>query len=127
MKKHLKTIGLAAVLSFAAISGYAAEATSGNGGQNWDGICNLVNKFKDIFQLLRTFAFVGAAFTMATWAWGFISAGKVDKPMDEVKNKGLSLLIGTALLFGVGVILELLINAVGQGGSLNCEGFYSGW
>ena len=126
MKKHLKTIGFAAVLSFAAVSGYAADAASGSTFST-DGICELVNKFKDIFKLLRTFAFVGAAFTMATWAWGFISAGKVDKPMDEVKNKGLSLLVSTALLFGVGVILNLLINAVGQGGALSCPDIGSGW
>ena len=68
-------------------------------------------------------AFVGAAFMIAKWAWGYIEAGKIDS-MGELKSKGLALLIGSILLFGIGALLTVLTSAAG-GNLAGCVG--EGW
>ena len=90
---------------------------------NESALCMLVAELKPIFNMLRTFCFIGAAFMIAGWAWGYISKGKVgdkDGAMGELKEKGTGLLVGFLLLFSVGIILQFLVAASGKGGSLGC-------
>ena len=82
-------------------------------------ICLLLNDLKGVFNMLRTFAFIGAAFMIAGWAWGYISKGEAK--MDDLKNKGTGLLIGFILLFSVGLILQFLLSAAG-GSTFGCTG-----
>jgi hypothetical protein len=96
MKKLI--FGLFAV--FAAISG-AAAAT-----QLDSNPCILIDSMRGVFTTLRTLAFVGAAFCIAGWAWGFISNGEAK--MDDLKKRGVGLLVGFTLLFGIGIVLQFL-------------------
>lgn len=89
------------------------------------GVCTLVAKLGDVLDYIRLFAFVGAGFLIAAWAWDFIKGGKVE--MDDVKKKGMALLVGCFLLFFIGAILSFLISAAGPGGSFNCYEQLRGW
>jgi hypothetical protein len=91
-----------------------------------DGICSLVRELGRLLGMLRTLAFIGAGFTIAGWAWGFISGGKVDIEKD-LKPKGVGLLVGFVLLFGVGTVITFLMNAAEPGGSLNCMEEFKAW
>ena len=89
---------------------------------NENGLCTILGELQKVFRLLRTAAFIGAAFLIAGWAWGYISAGKIGEKgdaMGEVKTKGTALLIGFALLFGVGLVLNFLGSVTGMH-SLGC-------
>ena len=68
--------------------------------------CVLIGGMQGVFRTLRTLAFVGAAFMIAGWAWGYISSGKAE--LKDVKDKGIGLLVGFALLFGIGIVLQFL-------------------
>lgn len=129
MKKQIKMIGFAALSSLFVIAG-AMAADAGIGSQlvgNDSAICDLIREFKGIFGLLRTLAFVGAGFVIAGWGWGYIS--KTDEiKMDDVKKKGLSMLVGFALLFGIGVLLQLLSAPSVITDSLGCsEELFKNW
>ena len=76
--------------------------------------CALIVGMQGIFKTLRTLAFAGAAFFIATWAWGFIKAG--DVKMDDLQNKGTGLLVGFTLLFGIGMVLQFLPGISGCAG-----------
>lgn len=69
-------------------------------------VCKLINDLKPIINTLRTLAFVGAAFVLMDWAWGFIQKGEVGK--EDLKNKGVGMLVGFFLLFGVGILLHFV-------------------
>ena len=84
---------------------------------NESAICGLMKELKGVFGLLRTLAFIGAAFYIAGWAWEFISKGEA-KP-DDIKNKGTGLLVGFVLLFSIGVLLSVLASTSG-GELLGC-------
>ena len=87
-------------------------------------ICSLLDELKGVFNMLRTFCFIGAAFMIAGWAWGYISKGKIgdkDGAMEELKSKGTALLVGFILLFAVGIILNFLLSAAG-GRTFGCPG-----
>ena len=72
-----------------------------------DGVCDLLNKLEGVINTLRALAFIGAVFLLMDWAWGYIKdPSKATK--DDMKDKGVGLLVGFFLLFGVGVILTLL-------------------
>ena len=71
-----------------------------------DGVCKLINGLKPVINVLRTLAFVGAAFILMDWAWGFIKAGEVKR--DDLEKKGLGMFVGFFLLFGVGLILQFV-------------------
>ena len=81
---------------------------------DFGGLCTLIEQFGNVFRMLRTLAFAGAAFVVAGWAWGYISgdSSKV-KWLDEGKSKGLGMLIGFGLLASVGLLLTLLPGAAG--------------
>ncbi len=125
MKKQMKMIGFAALSALLVVSG--ASAATGQLAKNAN-LCGLIAEFQGIFKLLRTLSFVGAGFLIAGWAWGYISGGKEIKAMDEVKNKGLSMLIGFILLFGIGTFLSVLSSASGVSGLLDCPTeLFQGW
>ena len=85
-----------------------------------NGLCNLVKELGNLLGMLRTLAFIGAGFTIAGWAWGYISKGKVE--LKDVQEKGIGLLVGFVLLFSIGTLLTVFMNMAGTGGSLNCIG-----
>lgn len=127
MKSLLKKIGVAGFVMLA--GGAAALADPAAGGvaaANADGLCGIINEMYDVFKILRTLAFVGAAFIIAGWAWGYISAGKgVD--MEDLKKKGTGMLVGFVLLFGIGVVLQFFIFSNTGLSAIGCEDVISKW
>ena len=109
MKAFLKKVFLAGLVVFA--GGTAALAAGPGAVGASSGLCVLIGKMYGVFNILRTLAFVGAAFIIANWAWGFITAG--DVKMDDLKKKGMGLLVGFVLLFGIGVVLSFLLSSSG--------------
>ena len=81
-------------------------------------LCDLAKQLGGVFGILRTLAFVGAGFIIAGWAWGWIAAGEVK--FDEVKKKGIVMLVGFIVLFAIGTILSAFMSMAGEGGSLGC-------
>jgi hypothetical protein len=65
--------------------------------------CEMIKKLGEILGTLRILAFIGAGFTIAGWAWTYISKGDVG--LDDVKKKGVALLVGFGLLFSIGIAL----------------------
>ena len=120
MKRMFRKIGFMSLMAMVSSGAFAASAQL----VSESGICNLVAEMQGVFRILRTLAFVGAAFTIAGWAWGYISKPG-DAKIDNIKEKGQGLLVGTVLLFGVGIILQLLTSVAGQG-ALGCN-ITSGW
>jgi hypothetical protein len=127
MKSLLKKIGVAGFVMLA--GGAAALADPAAGGVvavNADGLCGIINEMYDVFKILRTLAFVGAAFIIAGWAWGYISAGKgVD--MEDLKKKGTGMLVGFVLLFGIGVVLQFFIFSDTGLSAIGCENVIKQW
>ncbi len=76
------------------------------------GACKLIESLKPVIQTLRTLAFIGAAFVLMDWAWGFIKSGKVE--MKDIETKGIGMFVGFFLLFGVGLILQFVGSNAGQ-------------
>ena len=113
MKKQIKMIGFAALSALLVVSGASGASAPMSGMVNDTGLCKLIDEFKGIFALLRTLAFIGAGFYIAKWAWGYIEAGKIDA-MKEVKEKGISMLVGFILLFGIGTVLTVLSSTTGK-------------
>lgn len=113
MKKLIKR------LNFAIIGVMASVSSSMAAGSADEALCMLAEKFGDIFRIIQTLAFIGAGITIAGWAWGYISAGKIDA-IKEVKEKGIAMLIGFILLFGIGTVLSIFMTMTGEGGDLNC-------
>ncbi len=108
MKKLLKKFGFAGVAVLAGATAAMAAAAPAAGGLNANGICGIIGQMYDVFKILRTLAFVGAAFIIAGWAWGYISSGKgVD--MEDLRKKGTGMLVGFVLLFGIGVVLQVFL------------------
>lgn len=114
MKKMLKKIGFAGlvILAGATVAVAAQPGAGGVGVVNNDGLCGLIIQMQGVFKILRTLAFVGAAFLVAQWAWSFIKAG--DVKMDDLKDKGTGLLVGFILLFSVGAVLQFLLSSTGM-------------
>jgi len=102
MKKIMNKINFALIAVMASVPAFAA-------GDN--GMCKALQELHGVFNLLRTMAFIGAAFYIAQWAWGYISKG--DVKMDDIKDKGTALIVGFSLLFLVGVILSFVMSASG--------------
>ena len=80
-------------------------------------VCELVAKLKPVINTLRTLAFIGAAFVLMDWAWGFIKAGDVKK--DDLQTKGIGMFVGFFLLFGVGWLLQF-VGSEGGASYLGC-------
>lgn len=103
MKKIMNKINFAIISLMVSVPAFAAPADNG--------MCAAIAKLGGVFKLLRTMAFIGAAFYIAQWAWKYISSG--DVKMDDVKNQGTALLVGFSLLFMIGIILSFLVSASG--------------
>lgn len=110
MKKIMNKVNFAIIAMMMSVPAFATADESA--------ICGLVSELKGVFQLLRTLAFIGAAFYIAQWAWGFISKPEEAK-IEKLKEKGMGLLYGFILLFSVGVLLSVLVSASG-GRMLGC-------
>lgn len=74
--------------------------------------CPLIRELGGVIKVLRTLAFLGAAFILMDWAWGYIKAGDVKK--DDLKDKGIAMFVGFFLLFGVGWVLQFVGSTAGQ-------------
>lgn len=124
MKNILKKIGLAGVVVLAAGGAAMAAGAAGGVGVNESGLCALIGQMYGVFKILRTLAFVGAAFIIAGWAWGFISSGKVE--MDDLRKKGTGMLVGFVLLFGIGVVLQFFLSSAGLE-MIGCQNVITNW
>ena len=114
MKKIMNKVSFALIGMMASVPAFAA------GGEK---MCEALQKLHYIFEILRTAAFIGAAFYIAGWAWGFISKG--DVPMEDVKKKGIALLVGFGLLFMIGVLLSFVLYI--SNGNIFCAGVIADW
>jgi len=113
LKNIAKKIVLSGVLLMATINGaFAAN----------EGLCQLIDKLKGVFQTLRVLAFVGAAFVLAAWAWQWIYAGTIDIK-DDVRKKGVAMLVGLGVLFVIGILLSVLLN----GNVVGCANLTTQW
>ncbi len=122
MKGILKKFGFAGIIVLAGAG--TALAATGMVEVDAKGICGLVEELQDVFKVLRTLAFVGAAFLVAQWAWGYIKSA--DVKMDEIKDKGTGLLVGFTLLFAIGILISFITSATGLE-IIGCEILTSGW
>ena len=124
MKNILKKIGLAGVVVLAAGGAAMAAGAAGGVGVNESGLCALIGQMYGVFKILRTLAFVGAAFIIAGWAWGYISKGEVK--MDDLRKKGTGMLVGFVLLFGIGMVLQFFLSSAGLE-LINCQNVIMDW
>ena len=123
MKEILKKVGFAGLV-IAAGASMPALAAAAAGGVSNNGLCNLISQMYDVFKILRTLAFVGAAFIIAGWAWGYISSGKFE--MEDLRKKGTGMLVGFVLLFGIGVVLSFFLSSTGLG-IIGCPELITNW
>lgn len=123
MQGLLKKLGFAGLV-IAAGASMPALAAAAAGGVSNNGLCNLISQMYGVFKILRTLAFVGAAFIIAGWAWGYISSGKVD--MEDLRKKGTGMLVGFVLLFGIGVVLSFFLSSTGLG-IIGCPELITSW
>ena len=123
MKKVMNKINFAIVCLMTAMPAFAAE----NDDQP---LCELIERLQSVFKFIRTLAFVAAAFMIAGWAWTYISKAGDDKAgfsIEDVKKKGIGLLIGFALLFMVGLVISFILTLPGMK-AIGCEEVLrSGW
>ena len=77
MKKIMNKINFAIIGMMVASPAFAVNDSA---------ICMLVNDLKGVFNMLRTFCFIGAAFMIAGWAWGYISGGKDGKSSPSLED-----------------------------------------
>ncbi len=112
MKNYAKVLVFAAIVALIVVP---AMAAGGDACAGKEGVCGLVCKMQDVFKTLRILAFVGAGFYMAGWAWTYISKGEAK--MDDIKGKGIGLLVGFTLLFAIGIVISFLMNTAGSDGT----------
>ena len=97
----------------AGFAGAAPGIIPGAPGATHD-VCVIINALAGVFATLRILCFAGAAFILMKWGWEFISTGgKEGKVLDDIKGKGLGMVIGFLLLFSVGLI-TMFIPALAQ-------------
>ena len=122
MKNILKKIGFASVV---VLSGAVAAVAAPAAGVSNNGLCVLIGQMYGVFEILRTLAFVGAAFIIAGWAWGYIKDGKgVD--MEELRKRGTGMLVGFILLFVIGIVLSFFLSSTGLN-SIGCQDVILKW
>lgn len=107
MKKLIQKISFASLMLMAT-AGSSLAVTGDIAANMENNICSLITDMSGLFKTLRTLAFIGAAFIIAGWAWGYISKPG-DLKLEDVKTKGLGMLVGFLLLFMVGVILSVFM------------------
>lgn len=99
----------------------ALAAATGNGG-----LCNLIQQLQGVFKTLRTLAFVGAGFILAKYGWEAIATGKIGGKgsiADGLKEIGVPMIVGFALLFSIGILLGFFTN----GNNFGCDALTNGW
>lgn len=116
MKKLINKLNFALIGVMVSVPAFAAGGNTG--------LCALIAQMHGVFKTLRTLAFVGAAFVIAGWAWGFISKGEVKK--DDLKDKGIGMMVGFVLLFGIGVVLSFLVSQAGMD-TMGCDSVLKNW
>lgn len=114
----MKKVGFALLSMLVVVPAMAATTTTSPDLSQT--VCELMAQFGSVFNILRILAFVGAGFTIAGWAWGWISGGKGPDISKDLKEKGTGLLVGFAVLFGLGAIISAFMSMAGEGGSLGC-------
>ena len=119
MKKLIQKVSFASLMLFAMAMGNAHAANEvPDFSKN---ICELVRQMGTLFGTLRTLAFIGAAFIIAGWAWGYISKPG-DLKLEDVKTKGMGMLVGFVLLFCIGALITVFMPGNGV-----CEGEFGNW
>ena len=123
MKKIMNKISFAIVAMMASVPAFAVTINP-----NSKGLCELIDKLYSVFEILRTLAFVGAAFIIAGWAWGYITkAGEKEGfSLEDAKKKGTGLLIGFGLFFMIGLVLTFVTSTFGLD-SLGCADKIKQW
>ena len=117
MKKILFKLNMAIIAAMVATPAFAVNA---------NGLCGVITEMQGVFKMLRTLAFVGAAFIIAGWAWGYITKPG-DMKVDNLKEKGIGMLVGFVLLFAIGIVLQALMSQ-GVLASIGCaDVLVSGW
>ena len=124
MKEILKKVGFAGAVIMAGAS-MPALAAAAAGGVSEAGFCGLIQQMYGVFKILRTLAFVGAAFIIAGWAWGYISKPDSMK-LEDLKTKGTGMLVGFVLLFGIGVVLQFFLSSTGLD-LIGCKDIIMSW
>ncbi len=120
IKKLIQKISFASLMLMAT-AGSSLAASNDIAANMENNICSLITNMSGLFKTLRTLAFIGAAFIIAGWAWGYISKPG-DLKLDDVKTKGMGMLVGFILLFSVGVIISVFM---ADGGI--CKDAFKGW
>ena len=123
MKNILKKIGFASVVVLSGAA--AAVAAPAAAGVSNNGLCVLISQMYGVFKILRTLAFVGAAFIIAGWAWGYISKPG-DMKLEDLKTKGTGMLVGFVLLFGIGIVLSFFLSSTGLD-AIGCKDVILSW
>ena len=108
MKNYAKVLVFAALVALVVVPAQALEVSTE--------MCKLIAKMQDVFKILRILAFVGAGFYMAGWAWEYIKGSNKDGVMEDMKKKGIGLLVGFTLLFAIGVVISFVLSVSGQDG-----------
>lgn len=103
MKKVMTKFNFALLGLMMAMSSVWAQDQGATTKSTVDIDCAMIETLGQILGTLRILAFIGAGFTIAGWAWGYISRGEVG--LDDVKKKGVALLVGFGLLFSIGIAL----------------------
>ncbi|MCQ2572207.1 MAG: hypothetical protein MJ165_04425 [Alphaproteobacteria bacterium] len=120
MKKIMNKINCAIVGLMVSVPAFADGITVKKVSTSSDSsLCDLLARLHGVFDILRILAFVGAAFYMAGWAWSYIAnaGGKEDKgafSVEDIKKKGVGLLVGFTLLFIIGLVLSFIMSAAGM-------------
>ncbi|MCL2369044.1 MAG: hypothetical protein FWC83_00005 [Alphaproteobacteria bacterium] len=109
MKNLIIALGVGA---FAATAAYAQPMA------NPGAVCGLLDNLRPVFALLRTLAFIGAAFIILGWGWQLLN--EKEFKMDDFKKKGMAMLVGFILLVAVGALLTFIISATGAN-TMGCD------
>ncbi len=113
MKKAVNKLNFFIVGLMASVT--SAVAADSDTTTTANGICTLVEKLGDLLGTLRTMAFIGAGFLIAQWAWEFITKPEEVK-LDKLKPKGVGMVVGFILLFGIGLVIGFLMDVAGKAG-----------
>lgn len=90
------------------------------------GICDLIQQLQSGFKTLRTLAFVDAEFILAKYGWKAIATGKIGGKgsiADGLKEIGVSMIVGFALLFSIGILLGVFTSD----NNFGCDALTNGW
>ena len=127
MKKVMNKISFAVLGLMVSVSAWARDInidTIDQSGDGTNGICELLKSLQSVFNVLRIMAFIGAAFYIAGWAWEYIKGGEAK--LDDVKKKGVGLLIGFSALLLVGIVLSFVMSASGLK-VIGCDNIFREW